>query len=323
VSTAEQSSIRRFISIAEPATKSTPYAVLTDYLEADPKNAVGQVYRFELDGGKSKSLSVLSTNDNLSVISASPEGNLWVGSALGNIWTTAAVSWDANAIDGLDWEQVDPDYQWKAIELPLWPNESRCRVSAIWGSSDSDVHVGTREGKLLRWNGKAWSYTYTEGGYAIESIHGSGANDVWAVGRRGVILHYAGKNWRHISLPEGHEREDLSGVCVSSPEQAHLCSAGGSVFRGTAKEINFLGHGPDTFHGIVELHGTCYVAANKRVCALEGDKLHIERDGLAAVGVFRLNNRVAFVEGQQEVPSLVIHDPAEAEDRAWVGYKAR
>jgi hypothetical protein len=256
------------------------------------------------------------------VIWASPEGNLWVGSALGNIWTTAAVSWDVTAIEGLDLEQIDPDFQWKASELPLRPNESTCRVSAIWGSSDNDVHVGTREGKLLHWDGRTWRYTYVDGGYAIEHIHGSGASDVWAVGRRGVILHHAGKSWRRIALPAGHEREDLSGVCASAPEQVYICSSAGSVFRGSSRELSLLGHGPDAFLGIAELHGTCYLAANPRVCALQGDKLHIERDQLAAVGVFRLNDRVAFVEAQQELPSLVIHDPADAE-QPWIGCKAR
>jgi hypothetical protein len=317
----EPSSIRRFLSVAEPANKSTPYAVLTDYPESDPKSAVGQVYRFELDGGKSKATSVLSTNDNLATIWASPEGNLWIGTALGNVWTTAAVNWDASAIDGLDWEQVDPDYQWKAIELPLRPDESICRVTALWGSSDSDIHASTREGKLLHWNGKTWSHSYVEGGFAIQAVHGSAPDNVWAVGRRGVVLHYNGKGWRRAGLPQGYEREDLSGVWVTA-EKVHICSSGGAVFRGDAKELSLIGNGPDGFHGIAELDGVYYLAAGKRVCSLRGDKMHIEGEQLTAAGVFRLNQRVAFVETQQDVPSLVIHDPANIE-QPWIGCKAR
>lgn len=317
----EPRSIRRFISVAEPTRKATPYAVLTDSLESDPKNAVGQVFRFELDGGKSKALSALSTNDNLATIWASPEGNLWVGSALGNVWTTAAVNWETSAIAGLDWEQVDPEFQWKAIELPLRPSESLCRVTALWGSSDSDVYASTREGALLHWNGKAWRHSYVEGGYAIQAVHGSAPDNVWAVGRGGVVLHYAGKGWRPVGLPQGHEREDLSGVWVTA-EKVHLCSSGGAIFRGDASELSLFRSGPDSFQGLAELDGTYYLAAGKRVCSLNGDRMHVESEKLTAAGVFRLNQRLAFVETQQDVPSVVIYDPANVE-QPWIGCKAR
>lgn len=318
----ESQSTRRFIGVAEPATKSTPYAVLTDYPTDDPHSAVGQVYRFEIDGGKSKAMSALSTNDDLSVIWASPEGNLWVGSALGNIWTTSAVNWDASAIDGLDFEQVDPDFTWKVIELPLRPNENACRVSAIWGSSDRDVHVGTREGRLLHWDGKTWRHSYVDNGYAIVALHGSAADNVWAVGRKGVVLHFDGANWKRMSLPAGDEREDLSGVWASSNDRVHICSSAGVVFTGDRNELTHLGRGPNGFHGIAGLNADLYLSAQQGVCALRGDKLSYESDQLTTTGVYRLNSRLAFVEAEQDVPGLVIHDPANAE-QPWIGCKAR
>ena len=94
------------------------------------------------------------------------------------------------------------------------------------------------------------------------------------------------------------------------------------MFRGDPKGFRLVGNGPDGFHGIAELDGAYYFAAGKRVCSLHGDKMHVEGEQLTAAGVFRLNQRLAFVETQQDVPSIVIHDPASVE-QPWIGCKAR
>jgi hypothetical protein len=304
-----EETLRHFIDVAEPMGRDTPYAVLTD-----PSDASGALVRFEVGSDDSTGSAMLTTNDSLSTIWAAASGNLWVGSARGRVWTTADVSWDAKKIRGLEWESSDPDFEWKAVELPR-PST----VSAIFGSSDRDVHVGTAEGALLHWDGEQWRPSGSGSEQAIARLHGAASGEVWAVGGKGLTLHFDGRSWQRLALPGKDAQEDLTGVWVGS-KQTYICSAGGSIWSGDRAGLKHIGSFPYTFHGLVEFKGTLFLAGgDDGVCVLRGKNVEVERDTFFAVGVYALNQRLAFLQALQDPPAVVIHDPRQEEDNAWLG----
>jgi hypothetical protein len=314
----ESETIRHIIYVAEPADTNVPYGVLTQYDEHDPINAVGAVVRFEITEDQTDSKSTLETNDNLSCIWASPQGNLWVGSADGRIWTTSAVKWNANDISGLEWESRDPKFEWKGMELPRRRGKKSLNAAAISGSSDQDVYVGTFDGSILHWDGKSWTHSSTENTDSIQRMHGTGPKDQWAVGRNGVVLHYDGRAWKRLALPGDAGEENLTGVWASSADEVHICSTSGAIYTGSRNGLSRLGDYSYEFYGIVEFGGTMYLAGgDDGALVLKGNKVDVARDTFDAAGVYRLNQRLSFVQPIQEEPAIVVHDP-KSKKRPWM-----
>ena len=304
-----EEALQHFIDVAEPSNKRTPYAVLTD-----PSDASGAVVRFAISSDEASGSASLTTNDSLQRIWASPAGNLWLGSARGRVWTTAALDWDPKKIRGLSWEASDPDYEWKAVELP-----GTNQITAIYGSSDQDVHVGTAAGSVLHWNGAEWRQTLGDNTQAITRVHGAAAGDVWAVGDNGLVLHFDGRSWQRQALPGKAAQENLTGVWASA-EQVHICSSGGAIWTGDATRLTHVGSFPYMLHGVVEFAGKVFLAGgDDGVCVLQGKKVEVERDTFFAVGVYALNGRLAFLQALQDPPAVVIHDPKQEDDNAWLG----
>jgi hypothetical protein len=313
--------IHHFIYVAQPAALPRYYGVLTIYWETDPLAAVGQVWEFvESSNWADPRQSVLNTNDGLVVIWASPEGNLWVGSTWGRMWTTADVAWDTSAIPELDWNERDPVFHWKATKTPPRRDGAGFSLSAIWGSSDQDVHVGTFEGVILHWNGARWEYGYTDNAKPVSRMHGTSKNNVWATGRDGLVLHFDGQHWRSVPLPGDASRgETLTGVWALSDDEVYICSTSGAIFHGSPAGLERLGEYPHAFYGIVELHGDLYLAGGDAgVCRLRGNEMSIIRNSFAATGVYRLANKLAFVEPSQEKGRVILYDPNAA--RPWIAY---
>lgn len=312
--------IRHFIYAADPGVHDGFYAVLTQYPETDAINAVGAVYRFYLADGRARGEVALNTNDGLDNIWASPQGNLWVGSAWGRVWTTADVPWDANDIAGLDWDQSDPYFRWKATEVPRNENGGRYNVAAIWGSSDSDVYFGTFEGVILHWDGDRWRVSHRENARPIIRMHGQGPKDIWAVGRDGLVLHFDGNGWRALPLPGDAEKgETLTGVWVLSSDEVYICSTSGAVFHGSQRGLERLGEFEQSFYGIVEYAGRLLLAGGDHgACELDGNRIEITRGSFAATGVYALGKRVGFVQPSQNVPRVVVYDPAAP--TPWLGW---
>ncbi len=150
-----------------------------------------------------------------------------------HVWSTAKVSWSPPDGDGLQWEQTDPDLTWKVGALPRMPNGRSVFGSALWGTSDADVHMGTFAGAILHWDGAAWAYTELENARPINALHGTGAANTWAVGRNGVVLHFDGARWAVVPLPGGVARgETLTGVWARSVDEVFICSTSGAIFHG-------------------------------------------------------------------------------------------
>jgi hypothetical protein len=74
-------------------------------------------------------------------------------------------------------------------------------IRAIWGTSSSNVWIGGTAGKVVHWNGTAWSAPITLGSGDVGGIWGSSASDVFVVNRGGDIWHYNGSSWVNFSKP--------------------------------------------------------------------------------------------------------------------------
>jgi hypothetical protein len=75
--------------------------------------------------------------------------------------------------------------------------DTRPRLSAA-----TSAWAGGLDGKMLRWNGKAWSKAQFPSAVEIYGLAGVTAANVWAVGNitgvinnEGVIYHWNGKTW--------------------------------------------------------------------------------------------------------------------------------
>ena len=95
---------------------------------------------------KVEPVQVLATNDTLRTMWASPQGSLWVASASGSVGTTAEVSWPSPT-SGADYKTMGPSPEWHVTDLPrVKISGLRPNVTALWGTSDSDVYAGTYGG---------------------------------------------------------------------------------------------------------------------------------------------------------------------------------
>ncbi|RJR32759.1 MAG: hypothetical protein C4567_17965 [Deltaproteobacteria bacterium] len=80
-------------------------------------------------------------------------------------------------------------------------------ISAVWGSSSSDVFAVAGGNIILHYDGTSWTSTPApEGAVGLRDIWGSSGNDVFAIGNnwktdKGIILHYDGISWSLMDHP--------------------------------------------------------------------------------------------------------------------------
>ena len=160
------------------------------YDEGDIGAAVGQLFAEQADralrGGTPQQL--LSTNDTVRHLWISPTGSLWVASADGNVGTTAACKWPAPRRADLRYRGQASTQKWSVTSLPaLQATGLPPSITALWGTSDSDVHAGAYGGHIYHWDGRAWTQLINgpgDGRGTIRAIRGSAPDDVFAVGAR-------------------------------------------------------------------------------------------------------------------------------------------
>jgi len=319
----ESKKIREFVWVAQPVGRPV-YAVLLVYEETDAINAVGQIHRMTSeptgDGVDIVGEASLNTNDGLANIWASPEGNLWVGSTSGNVWTTADVKWDTSKIPDIEWSEMDTSYKWKGMALPRSREKTRYNVAVMAGSSDRDVYAATFEGDILRWDGMKWSVSYAENTKPIQRMHGTGPDNLWAVGRDSLVLHYDGHHWHSVPLPGDEGDENLTGVWALSKKEVYICSTAGAVFHGSQHGLERLGDYKHEFYGITEYKKDMLLAAGEDgVCTLQGNKIKVLNGKFAAVGVYRLPERLAFAMADEgDEPTFIVYDPSSKP--VWCGW---
>jgi hypothetical protein len=293
------------------------YLLRIDYEEGDIGSAIGHVFWSAGKRQQGEALSpVLGTNEPLRVLWASPSGSLWVASANGSIGTTAAVNW-AVPTSGADYLTLGASPKWTATDLPrvratrLPPN-----VTALWGTSDTDVHAGTYGGHIYRWDGRVWNQVFDgpgRGGATIQAFGGT-ADDVYAVGKEDTILHFDGTGWRPLlaRVPtNGHEL--LTGV-LRMPEGQVLISCSGDVGRllcgSAAGGFAEFGRYPIHLIGMAQL--------GERILFVTGDGIAelIDRDVTMIKSTFKTasispgRQRVFLIEPAQAQPQFIEFDPS-------------
>jgi hypothetical protein len=78
--------------------------------------------------------------------------------------------------NGTDWSVMD--------------NGSTEALSAVWGSSGSDVYAVGEHGAMLHYNGTSWAVMDSGTNDHLAGIWGNSGSDVYAVGSNGIILHH-------------------------------------------------------------------------------------------------------------------------------------
>jgi hypothetical protein len=108
----------------------------------------------------------------------------------------------------------------------------------VWGSSPTDVYaVGNAivpgeeggTGKIIHYDGQAWTTVLERAGVGFTSISGSGAGDVVAVGWDGVIFRYDGTEWRS----EQGTTRFIYEAWSHSPADAFAVGASGLILHST------------------------------------------------------------------------------------------
>ncbi|MCD6305841.1 MAG: hypothetical protein J7M32_06075 [Deltaproteobacteria bacterium] len=145
----------------------------------------------------------------------SPQGNLYACSAM------EVSKWDGSS--------------WSAI----FPYTDGVVPAAIWGRSDTEIYMGTGQGRIARWDGVNWTMETTppESG-PIASIGGSGT-DTYAVGQDGLALYRQGGTWNQLPGIEKREDDNFGqivvvpdGVFVSQTTDSGIVGGGlGRVWR--------------------------------------------------------------------------------------------
>jgi hypothetical protein len=97
----------------------------------------------------------------------------------------------------------------------------------IWASATNDVWVLADAGRVLHFDGVAWSLTSTPATATLRGLWGTSRTDVWAVGDGGALVHFDGSHWSAAASPTTH---DLAAVWASGP--CDVWAIGDAVYHG-------------------------------------------------------------------------------------------
>jgi hypothetical protein len=115
--------------------------------------------------------------------------------------------------------------------------ESTSKISAVWGSSGSDIFAVGGNGIILYYDGNSWSAMPSSTTVSLAAVWGSSGMDVFAVGDN-IILHYNGIAWSKMALPNGLDLKQASGVWGSSANDVFVGFQDGIIhFDGTSWSI--------------------------------------------------------------------------------------
>ncbi|MBI5487177.1 MAG: hypothetical protein HY905_07575 [Deltaproteobacteria bacterium] len=131
------------------------------------------------------------------------DGSVWA-SVLGPVDQSLLAVWGRSAADVWAVGTSTTAYHWDggAWTLSTTDAEEHSLLTAVWGAAPGDVWAvgrhwnssGIDEGRLLHWDGTAWSRSRGEW-WGLSDVVGYASNDVWAVGDSARIWHWDGSVW--------------------------------------------------------------------------------------------------------------------------------
>jgi hypothetical protein len=101
-------------------------------------------------------------------------------------------------------------------------------LSAIWGSSSSDIFVSGVSGTLLHYDGRAWGAMTSGTTNILTSLWGQSSSDVFAVGLNGTVLHYSGKAW---GIMTSGTTDDLWQIWGQSSSDVFVAGSNGTILH--------------------------------------------------------------------------------------------
>ena len=107
-------------------------------------------------------------------------------------------------------------------------------LNGVWGSSGSNVIAVGASGRIMRWNGSAWSTKTSGTSQTLYGVWGTSANNVYAVGASGTILRYNGTSWSTMTSGTSQTLYGVWGSCSGR----RLCRGG--RWDHTALQRHFL-----------------------------------------------------------------------------------
>jgi hypothetical protein len=277
------------------------YFLVITYYAADPGKAAGYLFKRTV-GTSERASNILATNDTLRTLWCSPSGDLWLTSTTGLVWSTANLPWPQNVSEpDLEFEVPEGDLAWRHIALPAQAhNDLPPNATAIWGTSNDDVYVGSFGGVVYHWDGTGWGQYFSSIGESIGMIRGTDADNVYAIGYGSTILHFDGANWRIVGDPDGASTNDtLTGIVFTGSVNALICgkSRGGRLLRGNASGFTVVGRYGLPFIGVARVHDRIVFAAGKGgVAELTDAGVVVLRDDLIPWSVAEGENHLYFTE---------------------------
>jgi photosystem II stability/assembly factor-like uncharacterized protein len=104
--------------------------------------------------------------------------------ALRSVWVLSRSSVFAVGDDGVALEKTSSG--WRRL-----PSPGSFDLTAVRAFNPSRVYVTTGDGRVLRWNGRAWQTLYrAPSGAAFTDLGGPSESDLWAVGEKGLVVHW-------------------------------------------------------------------------------------------------------------------------------------
>ena len=134
------------------------------------------------------------------------DGHAWAKENLGTIASVTRLGGTGKSDVWAIGNAIGPDFANIAhFDGTTWDTSSSISTMQLFGVSvrnQNDAWIVGQEGRMLRWDGHAWSDAATGPTVgdpatrpALTSVWGSGPGDVWAVGTNGGILHWDGSAW--------------------------------------------------------------------------------------------------------------------------------
>lgn len=172
----------------------------------------------------------------------------------------ACGSWRVTRWNGSnDWNQIYlvPDSEMQDTVL-----------CTIWGRSDSEIYIGSRNGKILRFNGTTWVTEVTPSGGVLKGISGN-ASDVYAVGENALVWRRGSSAWQRLNGVEQREGDNFTQIVAggdgvyAAQRSSGIYTGGGlgflwrltgstatSVLKGLSDPIDILGYTRGHLYGI-------------------------------------------------------------------------
>lgn len=288
--------IRNSLGVASAGTRAL-YVLTTIYPESDALNPAGQLLHHVMaDDGMTE--SVLGTSSPLAAMWRSPAGHLWLGSADGSVWTTAAVRWQPA---GPPFDANGP-LAWSRTQLPPLARTGHApNVTAVWGTSDSNVFLATASGSVYRWDGDRWQETPTSTDASLTKLHGAAADDAYVVGYRGTVAHWDGQTWATVPAPDINAATTIvTGVAALSPAEVYAVTNRGQLLKRTGAGFTTLDKADGArFTGLAAVEQGLVISSAAGAWLFDHLGLRQVKANFSATDVQAVDDRIYFIETEQ------------------------